>query len=214
MSAPLCSNTPDYRQVPGFARPEAAPFATTSTRSGERSRKRRGSRTRRFRTGHSRGEAASHSRAICATTLRLSRGRTSAGHGVRLRVGRRRRGALRARARCSPSISTRSRLRRSTSMRARTTCASRRGARPIRFDPPDVDVILAGDCWYEERFGARIVRGLIRAAESGSASLSVTRAAATSPTTDSPSSATYDVRSTTDLEDLGRTTASVYAVDG
>ncbi len=30
--------------------------------------------------------------------------------------------------------------------------------------PPDVDVILAGDCWYEESFGHRVSAWLLRAA--------------------------------------------------
>jgi predicted nicotinamide N-methyase len=79
-------------------------------------------------------------------------------------------------------------------------------------DPPDIDVILAGDCWYEERFGARISAWLIRAAASGIQVLigdPGRRYLAHDPLVEL---ATYEVRSTTDLEDLGRTTASVHVI--
>jgi predicted nicotinamide N-methyase len=79
-------------------------------------------------------------------------------------------------------------------------------------EPPDVDVILAGDCWYEERFGARISQWLIRAAASGMNVLigdPGRRYLVHDPLREL---ATYNVRSTTDLEDLGRTTATVYEV--
>jgi predicted nicotinamide N-methyase len=77
-------------------------------------------------------------------------------------------------------------------------------------EAPDVDVILAGDCWYEEAFGTRISAWLNSASERGICVLIgdpgrryLDRDALTEL-------ATYEVRSTTDLEDLGRTTASVY----
>lgn len=81
-------------------------------------------------------------------------------------------------------------------------------------EPPDVDVILAGDCWYEETFARRVTEWLERAAaagihvligDPGRRYLSRDRLTAL---------ATYDVRSTTDLEDLGRTTATVYSLVG
>jgi predicted nicotinamide N-methyase len=62
-------------------------------------------------------------------------------------------------------------------------------------DPPDVDVILAGDCWYEESFGTRLTAWLWRAREAHDGLIEL---------------ASYDVRSTTDLEDMARTRAWVY----
>ena len=34
-------------------------------------------------------------------------------------------------------------------------------------EPPDVDLILAGDCWYEAEFASRITAWLERAAQRG-----------------------------------------------
>jgi len=79
-------------------------------------------------------------------------------------------------------------------------------------DPPVVDVILAGDCWYEESFGARISEWLIRAAGSGIQVLIGDPGRRYLAHDRLTTVATYDVRSTTDLEDLGRTTATVYEV--
>jgi predicted nicotinamide N-methyase len=79
-------------------------------------------------------------------------------------------------------------------------------------DPPDVDVILAGDCWYEESFGTRVTAWLQIARERGIDVLigdPGRRYLAHEPLIEL---ASYDVRSTTDLEDLGRTRASVYAL--
>ena len=76
--------------------------------------------------------------------------------------------------------------------------------------PPDVDVILAGDCWYEETFAARISAWLQRAAGSGIEILIGDPGRRYLSHDSLEELATYDVRSTTDLEDLARTTASVY----
>ncbi|MEO6350526.1 MAG: 50S ribosomal protein L11 methyltransferase [Candidatus Limnocylindrales bacterium] len=77
-------------------------------------------------------------------------------------------------------------------------------------DPPDVDVILAGDCWYEEGFGTRLTAWLLRASERGSDVLIGDPGRRYLDHGVVHELATYEVRSTTDLEDLGRTTASVY----
>ena len=77
-------------------------------------------------------------------------------------------------------------------------------------DPPDVDVILAGDCWYEESFGTRMTAWLQIARDRGIDVLigdPGRRYLAHEPLIEL---ASYEVRSTTDLEDLGRTRASVY----
>jgi len=76
--------------------------------------------------------------------------------------------------------------------------------------PPDVDVILAGDCWYEESFGARITEWLQRASASGIEVLIGDPGRRYLAHDNLQELATYEVRSTTDLEDLARTTATVY----
>lgn len=76
--------------------------------------------------------------------------------------------------------------------------------------PRDVDVILAGDCWYEERFATRATAWLQRAAQRGIGVRIGDPDRRYLPLDAVRRVATYDVRSTTDLEDLGRTQASVY----
>ena len=83
----------------------------------------------------------------------------------------------------------------------------------LEHDPPDVDVILAGDCWYEETFGSRITAWLARAAARGAQVLIGDPGRRYLARDNLRELATYDVRSTTDLEDLGRTRASVYAIN-
>jgi predicted nicotinamide N-methyase len=78
--------------------------------------------------------------------------------------------------------------------------------------PPDVDVILAGDCWYEESFAARITEWLQRANDSGIDVLIGDPGRRYLSHDTLQELATYDVRSTTDLEDLARTSASVYGL--
>lgn len=81
-------------------------------------------------------------------------------------------------------------------------------------DVPDVDVILAGDCWYEEPFGLRVSAWLARAHESGISALIGDPGRRYLSHDGLTELATYEVRSTTDLEDLGRTRASVYLLEG
>ncbi len=75
---------------------------------------------------------------------------------------------------------------------------------------PDVDVIVAGDLWYEQEFGERATAWLERARQGG------TRVMIGDPGRRYLSGdaftkiAEYEVRSTTDLEDLARTRAWVY----
>jgi predicted nicotinamide N-methyase len=81
-------------------------------------------------------------------------------------------------------------------------------------DPPsDVEVILAGDCWYEESFGTRLTAWL-RRAHAGIDVLIGDPGRRYLDATAVKELATYDVRSTTDLEDLGRTSATVYELVG
>lgn len=76
--------------------------------------------------------------------------------------------------------------------------------------PRDVDVIIAGDCWYEERFAAGATAWLQRAAEDGIEVRIGDPDRRYLPLDALRRLATYQVRSTTDLEDMGRTQASVY----
>lgn len=77
-------------------------------------------------------------------------------------------------------------------------------------EPPDVDVILAGDCWYEERFATRMTAWLLRARKRGSDVLIGDPGRRYFPDDTFRQIATYEVRSTTELEDLARTHASVH----
>jgi len=78
--------------------------------------------------------------------------------------------------------------------------------------PPDVDVILAGDCWYEEGFGLRVSTWLHQAADRGIHVMIGDPGRRYLAHDRLTALATYEVRSTTDLEDLGRETATVYEV--
>ena len=120
--------------------------------------------TRPFPTGRSRGAAAWRSRG----TWRNTRKRLPASACSTLRPVP---GCVRsprcapARPRPRPWTSIRSPSRRSASTRAPTARAIDVTRDDLLDDePPDVDVILAGDCWYEERFATRISAWLARAA--------------------------------------------------
>jgi len=77
-------------------------------------------------------------------------------------------------------------------------------------DAPDVDLILAGDCWYEEEFGTRTTTWLQSARRQGIDVLIGDPGRRYLAPEAVKEIASYEVRSTTDLEDLGRTRASVY----
>jgi predicted nicotinamide N-methyase len=79
-------------------------------------------------------------------------------------------------------------------------------------EPPDVDIILAGDCWYEETFGRLITTWLSTAREKGTDMLIGDPGRRYLDHAGLRELAIYEVRSTTDLEDLGRTTATVYTL--
>ena len=76
--------------------------------------------------------------------------------------------------------------------------------------PRDVDVILAGDCWYEASFAARATGWLQSAAERGIEVRIGDPDRRYLPLDAVRRLATYEVRSTTDLEDMNRSQASVY----
>ena len=76
--------------------------------------------------------------------------------------------------------------------------------------PPDSDVILAGDCWYEAELARRVLPWLRRAHAEGIEVLVGDPGRQYLPVDELVELATYDVRTTTDLEDLQRTQARVY----
>ena len=79
-------------------------------------------------------------------------------------------------------------------------------------EPPDVDVILAGDCWYEPRLAERVLPWLHRARARGIDVLVGDPGRRHLPTDQLVQLASYDVRTTTDLEDLDRRQAWVFAL--
>jgi predicted nicotinamide N-methyase len=93
--------------------------------------------------------------------------------------------------------------------------ANRRRVTAVRRDvldegPPDADVILAGDCWYDEHLAARVLPWLRRAQAGGIDVLVGDPGRPYLPTDDLVELAAYDVRTTTELEDLERRQGRVY----
>jgi len=81
-------------------------------------------------------------------------------------------------------------------------------------DPPDVDVILAGDCWYEEGFGRRATAWL-QAAQGQGIDVLIGDPGRRYLDPDAVREiASYEVRTTTDLEDMDKTRAWVYELTG
>ena len=81
-------------------------------------------------------------------------------------------------------------------------------------EPPDADVILAGDCWYELSLAERVLPWLRRAAGRGIDTVVGDPGRRYLPTNELVELARYDVRTTTDLEDLDRKQGRVYALRG
>ena len=79
-------------------------------------------------------------------------------------------------------------------------------------EPPDADVILAGDSWYEARLADRVLPWLQRARDRGIDVLVGDPGRRYLPTDELVELASYDVRTTTELEDLERKQARVYAL--
>ena len=79
-------------------------------------------------------------------------------------------------------------------------------------DPPDVDVILAGDVCYEAGLAERVLPWLWRAQASGIDVLIGDPGRRYLPLADLVEVATYEVRTTTELEDLERKQGWVYAL--
>ena len=79
-------------------------------------------------------------------------------------------------------------------------------------EPPEVDVILAGDCWYDARLADRVLPWLHRAGARGIDVLVGDPGRRYLPTAELVELASYDVRTTTELEDLERKQGRVYAL--
>jgi predicted nicotinamide N-methyase len=93
--------------------------------------------------------------------------------------------------------------------------ANRVGVSAMRADmlddePPDADVILAGDTWYEAGLAERVLPWLRRARAVGTDVLVGDPGRRYLPTDALVELARYDVRTTTELEDLALKRASVY----
>jgi predicted nicotinamide N-methyase len=76
--------------------------------------------------------------------------------------------------------------------------------------PPDADVVLAGDCWYDAELARRVLPWLQRAAAQGIDVVVGDPGRAHLSKDALVELAAYDVRTTTDLEDLALTQARVY----
>jgi predicted nicotinamide N-methyase len=79
-------------------------------------------------------------------------------------------------------------------------------------EPPAVDVILAGDCWYDARLAERVLPWLHRARARGIDILVGDPGRRYLPTDELVELASYDVRTTTELEDLERKQGRAYAM--
>jgi predicted nicotinamide N-methyase len=79
-------------------------------------------------------------------------------------------------------------------------------------EPPEVDVILAGDCWYDARLAERVLPWLQRARARGIDVLVGDPGRRYLPTDELVELASYDVRTTTELEDLDRKQGRVYGL--
>lgn len=79
-------------------------------------------------------------------------------------------------------------------------------------DAPDVDVILAGDCWYDARLAERVLPWLRRASARGIRVVVGDPGRRYLPADELHELAAYDVRTTTELEDLALKRGYVYAL--
>jgi predicted nicotinamide N-methyase len=81
-------------------------------------------------------------------------------------------------------------------------------------EPPDVEVVLAGDCWYEASLAARVLPWVQRVRASGIDVLVGDPGRRYLPLEALDELAAYEVRTTTELEDLEYKVGHVYAVRG
>ena len=95
--------------------------------------------------------------------------------------------------------------------------ANRQRVTAVRRDvldepPPTADVILAGDCWYEAALADRVLPWLRQASRDGIEVLVGDPGRRYLPADELIELACYDVRTTTELEDLERKEGRVYAL--
>ena len=76
--------------------------------------------------------------------------------------------------------------------------------------PSELDVLLAGDCWYEEGFATVVTPWLRRVRDSGVDVLVADPGRRFMPTSELQETAEYEVRTTSALEDQDQRTARVY----
>lgn len=79
-------------------------------------------------------------------------------------------------------------------------------------DPPDTDVVLAGDCWYEAGLASRVLPWLRRVRDDGVEVIVGDPGRRYLPAGDLVELARYDVRTTTELEDLDHKEGRVYGL--
>jgi predicted nicotinamide N-methyase len=79
-------------------------------------------------------------------------------------------------------------------------------------EPPDADVILAGDCWYDGRLAERVMPWLQQSADRGIEVLLGDPGRRYLHVENLVELATYDVRTTTELEDLEFKQGRVYTL--
>jgi len=77
-------------------------------------------------------------------------------------------------------------------------------------EPPEMDVILAGDCWYDATLAERALPWLRRASDAGIDVVVGDPGRSYLPVADLVQVATYEVRTTTELEDLEQKQGRVY----
>jgi predicted nicotinamide N-methyase len=77
-------------------------------------------------------------------------------------------------------------------------------------EPPETELILAGDCWYEAELAGRVLPWLRRARDLGIDVLVGDPGRRYLPAAELQEIACYDVRTTTDLEDLALKQGRVY----
>ena len=96
--------------------------------------------------------------------------------------------------------------------RANGTRVTAIGRDVLDDDPPEVDVVLAGDCWYEAGLAERATAWLRRVRAAGIAVVLGDPGRRYLPVDSLTTLASYDVRTTTVLEDLENKRGFVYAL--